>query len=294
MFNLEELEDRFSSVFDIRPEPKLKKNATMEVNKNGIHFSQEFYNAVQNHAVLSYDNDEWVMLRAFNECSLEVDDQNSIMLTPIQDFDREMADFSNNLIQHLRFFKSGDVDCVMRFMIEKDKRHVVHKHISRPGKTRGLRRYRIETSDIDIFSFFFKPHFEVSSLCELAVSSFNLSYEIFDPNTRYVTLMTCLESLFNHDRDPISHLISRHLAILISKDSSEFSKCFSRTKKLYGFRSDIVHGRKLKEDIAEITLELENLVRLAINKCRELKISHEDLFSRLNTMGYSQWDNASI
>ena len=132
----------------------------------------------------------------------------------------------------------------------------------------------------------FVKGFKSNSLTELSISNFNLSYEISDLKTRYITLMTCLESLFNQGRDQITHTVSRHLTLIISNSEKEFQENYYRVKNLYGLRSAIVHGSSTKENLSDATSELQNKVRQAINYCLQLNYNKKELFDKLNSMGF--------
>lgn len=98
--------------------------------------------------------------------------------------------------------------------------------------------------------------------------------------------MICLESLFNVNGKEIAHTISRHLAIVVSSNEDEFKSNYSVIKKLYDYRSNIVHGRKTKEDSLNKIIELEGFVRKAINFFLKINLNQKELFATLNLAGW--------
>jgi hypothetical protein len=111
-------------------------------------------------------------------------------------------------------------------------------------------------------------------------------YDLPDGRIRFVTLMTCLESLFNLGKDQIAHTIARHLSIIISTDKSQFNTNYTLIKKLYNKRNSIVHGGEYKGDIIQDYLDLSNKVRAAIGYCNVDGLTKEKLFEDLNSIGF--------
>ena len=132
----------------------------------------------------------------------------------------------------------------------------------------------------------YEDSFNPNQLTELAIDNFNLSYNIVDVRTKYLSLMTCLESLFNTSTNQISHTVSRHLALIISKNIDEFNNNYRRIKELYGIRNRIVHGGTVSEDISKATDDLQEKARIAINDCLKTNLNKLQLFEKFNVMGY--------
>lgn len=198
---------------------------------------------------------------------------------------KEISDFTRMLIQHMRLFKNGDVMCRTEFQITRDTRKLIQRY--KPGTfVTGAMKFVINDDDVFVFESFIKQDIASNELTELALSTFNLTYHILDLKSRYLNYMICLESLFNRSTAEISHTIARHLSIIISKNEEEFNKNYSRIKKLYNFRNQIIHGSKITEDIVPITHELQDLVRQAINFCLKIEMNRDQLFSYLNSRGF--------
>jgi hypothetical protein len=283
--DIKSLETDFSDLLDFPR--KLQSEVTLHLEELKISISKEFYDSVTNNVLFGHEMvfGDCIMLKCDDTKSVEVVDK-YMDTAPAFAFQNEMQLFSANILQHLRFFNDGDIDCVASFVIDKDSRKVLAKHTNRPAKTRGLSKFQVADSDIEPFRSFFMEEFISNHLCELAIQNFNLAYEIFDVKTRFVTLMTCLEALFNQGRDQITHIVSRHLALIISEDKNTFLANYKRIKRLYQIRSTLVHGGTPDENIVDVTFELQRDVRVAINYCRLLNIDRKALFEKLNVMGF--------
>lgn len=58
-------------------------------------------------------------------------------------------------------------------------------------------------------------------------------------------------------------------------------------KKLYDFRSKIVHGGLVKDDeIKSKLFDLENKVRQCLNSTIRMNVSKDELFDELNSKGF--------
>lgn len=315
---LDELDQKFSDFFGLSPEHKSGATCTMshcdaEVPPNGslketIELDKadklsrgipieeiETTISVELHELLQHSvyngfgilmEREVVLLKRISNFERMVTN-NTVTINEIIPVHNELDKFVKALIHHLRLLKNGDVNCSSIFQVATESRKIIQRF--KPRFTAGTQqKFEVDEDDVVKFQERFSTSFEVNSLTELALSSFNLSYEIQDMKSKYLTLMICLESLFNLGKDQISHTISRHLSILISDNREIFQTNYNRIKKLYGFRSKIVHGQKLDENILGITSELQNLVRQAINYCLSINKSREEFFHFLNSKGFNE------
>jgi hypothetical protein len=198
---------------------------------------------------------------------------------------KEISDFVRMLIQHMRLFKNGDVMCRTEFQIACDTRKLILRFKPSSFVT-GAKKFIVNDDDVPAFESFLGQDITPNELAELALSTFDLAYNILDLKSRYLNYMICLESLFNRNTAEISHTIARHLSVIISKDEQEFNNNYLRIKKLYKYRNDIIHGSKIKEDIDPIAYELQDLVRQAINFCLKIEMDREQLFTHLNSRGF--------
>jgi len=188
----------------------------------------------------------------------------------------------------LRLFKNGKIISPAQFQISKVNRHVWFKLTRNFVKSPTDKCYSLNYSEIEKLRDHLGQNFETNGLTRLAETYFENCYELRDDNTKLINLITALESIFNRSKDQISHIIARHLSLIISTDHDEFEMNYKRIKKLYGYRSQIVHGQnlKIKEDIKEVIDELCDLTRKAILYCMDLDMSKDELFNYLNSKGF--------
>jgi len=287
--SLADLEKYFSSLFSL-PE-KFKSKYKVLLGDIDISISNEFYQALTNNREFGYSllkDKEVIFLKSINDFDQEIIN-NTInnMGIAMQHFGN-LQNFVKALTQQFRLFKNGDINCNTQFQISKELRQVTSKSSGLLSTPTGRSLFSLSESEAEILGQQFTETFSSNPLTELAISNFNLSYDIADIKTKYITLMTCLESLFNQGRDQIAHTVSRHLALIISNSEGEFEVNYSRGKELYKLRSAIVHGDKTKEDLHEATEELQNKVRQAINYCLKIQLNKKQLFDKLNSIGFSK------
>jgi len=206
------------------------------------------------------------------------------------DFINEQTEFSTfysfatDLILQLRLFKIGEIRYSQFFQITSETRQIgLRKNEISIGSAGD---YTLTDEEAEIISKKIVGKYEYNALTELAIKNFSVVYDLPDGRIRFITLMTCLESLFNLGKDQIAHTIARHLSIIISTDKSQFNANYTRIKKLYNMRNSIVHGGEYKGDIIQDYLDLSNKVRAAINYCNVHGLTKEKLFEDLNSIGF--------
>jgi len=192
--------------------------------------------------------------------------------------------FASDLLLQLRLFKIGEIRYSQYFNITSESRQI---GLRRPEIAIGSAGdYTLSDKEIEELSKRLVAKYELNDLTELAVKNFNTIYDIPDGRIRFITLVTCLESLFNLGKDQIAHTISRHLSLILSANKDEFHENYKRIKKLYNMRNSIVHGGEQKEIKIEDYLEISNKVRAAINYCNIPNMTKEKLFEELNAKGF--------
>ena len=290
--DLHELEKNFSGLFSL---PKnFQPETVLTFGDSDITISNEFHKAFLNSSIFGLNSfflREIILLKRINDYEQKVINKGVDNGGALQIMG-ELQEFTKQLVQQLRLFKNGDIFCPVLFQITKQDRHITGKYSVGGRQVTSLMAYSLSAEEAIRFFGLFRESLQTNSLTELALSNFNLSYEIEDIKTKYITLMTCLESIFNQGRDQITHTVSRHLALITSKSEQEFQINYRRIKHLYKVRSMIVHGGKVKDDLNSLTSELQNNVRSAINYCLASPHDKETLFDKLNAMGFER-PNAS-
>lgn len=192
--------------------------------------------------------------------------------------------FTNDLLLQLRLFKIGEIRCSQFFHITSESRQISWRKTEIAiGSSGG---YTLTDEEVVHLSKRLVPTYEMNALTELAIKNFNVVYDIPDGRIRFITLMTCLESLFNLGKDQIAHTIARHLSLIISQSKDEFKANYTKIKKLYNMRNSIVHGGEYKGNIIEDYLELSNKIRAAISYCNVSGLTKEKVFEDLNAKGF--------
>ena len=194
------------------------------------------------------------------------------------------SDFVQNLLLQLRLYKIGEIRCSQLFHISTKTRQVSMRQ--REIEIGSYGNYTLTDEEAKKLSNKLTAKYETNALTELAVKNFSVVYDLPDGRIRFITLMTCLESLFNLGKDQIAHTISRHLALIISEDKEQFQENYKQIKKLYNKRNSIVHGGEHKGDIMEDYLDLSDKVRAAINFCNTPEKTKDNLFQDLNSRGF--------
>ena len=288
--NLQDFEKSFSHLVSLPKDFQSERNFVFADGKHSV--SQEFCELILNHQSFGHSalkNKAIILLQRIKDFEQEVI-KNTVSVGLAMQVASELQDFSYSLIQQLRLHKNGDIACPIEFQIIKDSRRVSFRSL-RQSKFHGHANLKLTSDDVIILSKTLTEKFVTNQLTELAINNFNLSYEISDLKTRYITLMTCLESLMNLGPHQITHTVSRHLALVISKSVNEFQLNYTRIKQLYDIRSNIVHGGTISEDLAKVTNELHDKVRHAINYCIKLDIDKKSLFEKLNALGFGLQDD---
>lgn len=287
-YSLKELQENFASFFGWLEENTSNPFDHIEVTNYGI--KSGFYNALVQYFGYSIGSQEGIVMIKSQAMSHLIKKNKTIRVGEnwgevAGSFQR----FTGSLILQLRLFKTGPIMTGSQFEIRKVDRRVYSKIESKKTELLSNGLYIMSSAEIDLFKECFNPSFKINELCKLAFDSFELAYRLENLQTRFVTLMTALESLFNQGRDQITHIVSRHLALIVANDKVEFQEHYKAIKKLYGIRSAIVHGQGFRNDsLMKDCNILEEYVRRALNYCLKLDLdmTRRELFEELNANGY--------
>ena len=105
----------------------------------------------------------------------------------------------NELLLQFRLFKIGEIRFYQLFQITSITRQITsRKHEIAIGSFGDFKLTDDEAAEL---SGLLRPKYEYNSLTELAIKNFNVVYDLPDGRIRFITLMTCLESLFNLGKD---------------------------------------------------------------------------------------------
>jgi len=217
------------------------------------------------------------------------------------DYEKYLTPKIKSLINKLRIFKKGHLKLISCFTIYRSNEFIRLTESYNIPVSYDFKnyRYRIDLEDLDFISSHIQKELSIPPLLELAFDSFNESYNIDHLKLKYVTLIIALESIFNRSgQDPIQHIISRHVSLLLSSTREEFETISKNVKELYNIRSIIVHGKteggelKKIEKLQPYLDRLEDVVRDVLKKLiwmydfEEKQPTKDSLFSYLNAKGF--------
>jgi len=100
---------------------------------------------------------------------------------------------------------------------------------------------------------------------EVALRRFNLAYQRDINEDRFIDYFVSLESLYSTtgERGEVTHRISTRASRVLAEKFEDRQKKQKMLKKLYGYRSGIVHGEQIRLGQEHID-EVENIVRLSL------------------------------
>lgn len=283
---LQEVEEKFSDLFHL---PR-KYNETGKIKIGDQIISKEFYIAFNSSPLFNWEtkhSGSLILLKNLEKFEQKAD-KGILKLDLAQSIIFQTCSFCDDLVRKLRLFKNGDIGNVLVFHKEESQNQIYLRISKQIGKSHNYKIYQIEDDEIEDLLKHLIKDIKESTLVKLSLNNFELSYNIEDVNVKFVTLMTSLEILFNRANDQISHIVSRHLSLIISQDEATFQANYKKTKSLYTLRSKIVHGTPLKpkDKVAEKVELLQELVRKAILYCNSLNKTQDELFDFLNSKGY--------
>lgn len=279
-----ELEKNFSDILSV---PKSNQRLlTIIIGREQHEISHELHNALVHSSTFGqkFMHMEYpgiILLKRVAE--FKIADEISDFLIEHNEF-KSFYSFVSDLLLQLRLYKIGEIRCSQLFHMTSVSRQISLRKTEISIGSYG--DFSISDEDAEKLSSSLKINYESNSLTELAIKNFSIVYDIPDGRIRFITLMTCLESLFNLGKDQIAHTIARHLSVILSEDKEQFKENYARIKKLYNMRNSIVHGGEYKGDMITDYLDLSEKVRRAINYCNKPDLTKEELFEDLNTKGF--------
>jgi Apea-like HEPN len=277
-----EFEINFSEIFNV---PKGERPLTIMIGREHKGISHELHNALVHTQILGpmflhMEHPGIILLRKLKDFKISGVRDFMIEYDEFEDF----YPFVQDLLLQMRLFKIGEIRVSQLFHIASITRQISFRKREIEIGSQG--EYSLTDEEAEQLSKRLVAKYESNALTELAAKNFNIVYNIPDGRLRFITLMTCLESLFNLGKDQIAHTIARHLSLIISIDKKQFNDNYKKIKKLYNLRNSIVHGSDHKGDLIQDYLDLSNKVREAINYCNVPDLTKEKLFEDLNSRGY--------
>lgn len=277
-----EFEMNFSEIFNV---PKGDRPRTIMIGRESKGISHELHYALVHTQTLGrmflyMEYPGIILLRKVADFKISSPDD---FVTEDNEF-RNFYPFVRDLLLQLRLFKNGEIRVSQLFYITSVTRQIsLRKRELDIGSTGD---YTLTDEEAEQLSKRLIAKYESNSLTELAIKNFSTVYDLPDGRVRFITLMTCLESLFNLGKDQIAHTIARHLSVILSENKEQFKENYTKIKKLYNKRNSIVHGGEYRGDLMQDYLELSDKVRASINYCNVPDLTKEELFEELNAQGF--------
>ncbi len=282
--NASEFEKDFSDMLSI---PKSDQRLlTFNIGREHHGISHELHNALIHSSTfgqifMRMEYPGIILLKRIAEFKIKDDDTDfSVVHNEFVSF----CSFALDLLIQLRLYKIGEIRCSQFFQMTSVSREVLLRKTEISIGSSG--DFSLSNEDVEKLSSSLRIKYESNVLTELAIKNFSIAYDIPDYRIRFITLMTCLESLFNLGKDQIAHTIARHLSVILSENKEQFKENYARIKKLYNMRNSIVHGGEYKDIMITDYLDLSEKVRSAINYCNKPDLTKEKLFEDLNTKGF--------
>jgi hypothetical protein len=290
--SLEELEKKFSNLFNLSRD--IISEGSIQLDDGQI-LSREFhYIIVTGNPFIEVADicaGYQIMLRSKSNIP-EVGNKelNSCYSTEVSDLMEKHQKGFELILKALRLTAAGHIGTSVTFQIEGPSHHI--RQILMFNRRTQIPRLRFgiqnegQMKDFKAVLQNLPPN---KKNFQLAFSTFENSYDMPDHESDFIMCITVLESIFNHTKDQISHTIARHLSVVISPNINEFKSNYTRIKRLYNERSNLVHGRS--DEISEENLIAANeLARKALRFCLDKDFTRESLFEYCNSRGFSEME----
>lgn len=251
----------------------------------------EIFNRISTYQILNHDEKKAYYIGNSFEAVLNKDAEGRL-----QDIPDEFAKFHGDLvvkylnekIRLMRLFKEGNISLSFQYyFVGNTNRH----SLSRFGTSIPIMtgKYSLASSEIQLLSDYLEQEYLPfkKDYLQLAFESFERSYDIVDLNLAFLSLIICLEVLFNPGNNEIGYQIARGVAALLGVDRNNFKNIFKEVKTLYSKRSKIVHrgeGGIIKKDDVQ---KLRKYVRESIKAISKLDKEKKALLEELNSVGYN-------
>jgi len=124
---------------------------------------------------------------------------------------------------------------------------------------------------------------------QLALGTFDLSYETYDIGLAFLSLMIAMEVLLGpKDQQRITHWISTNAGVLLGQSQSDGQRISEKMKGLYDKRSKLVHTGDKSVVAREDILELRHYVRETIKEVMRSGMPKDALLDTLKSCRFGQ------
>lgn len=145
------------------------------------------------------------------------------------------------------------------------------------------RLFKIHEKELEQFSTIDSNQLlqDLPTYLKFAWDNFEQSYAIPNLEFEFLCLMTSLEAMFNSNKAELKCSIKKGVAVLIAKDKADALHVIASLKKLYELRVSLLNTGDKKGITGKAVVELKDIVRKALNRAIELRLSKDDLMKVL-------------
>ena len=230
--------------------------------------------------------------------------ENSIPVEPLKEgqdwwstYFKELVTFENQKVlgyllptlRKLKLFSRGNIGVANWYYYEIEnltpKLYMGH---TGGGPTMGHGRLHLEESDLKpAIRFLDRVQMPLPiPYLKLAFENFELSYQAPSNGLSFLTLMICLETLFNPGEGEVRHRIARNVAVALGETTEQSEELYARIKRYYHVRSKMVHSGKTDSLKRDDVPELRELCRVALKGLVEAGMDKGVLMADLNKRSF--------
>ena len=224
-------------------------------------------------------------------CNLEFDSSGVVT-----EFSPEILTFRNKAVQgyleaymqKLRLFKEGNICVPLKYYYYTQDERPEPLMCTQTHHPLLCVPFTLEDGDVEgIPAFVGGIGFPFErSYVELAYRNFENSYHTGDENMAFISLMVCLESMYNLDRIDIGQKIRRNAAVFLGEDFEDSTTIYDRMEDLCLKRSRMVHYGELDTVSGDDLEVLRRYARESIKKAVAVNRPKEELFRQLDSQGF--------
>ncbi len=108
--------------------------------------------------------------------------------------------------------------------------------------------------------------------CNIALHYYGVAAREQDTTYKFLNFITTIEAMLS-EGDETTEKISRRLAVLVSSKYNDMQETFSRFKRFYHTRSEILHGGKIPTISNETITQVSELAQVAIRSYLLLRVN---------------------
>ena len=181
------------------------------------------------------DSQEKQVYVVYNSIDVDTDSIENIIFDSIARFsNKHIHNYLIPTFRVMRLFKAGDLRMPLHYyyIIKNEKPSSFMSGSSSKSVSHEL--FHLESSELGYFNNFLQETtlpFKKGFL-QLAFGNFELSYEISNVASSFLTLMISMETLLNPGEHELRYRISRNTAVLLGTNEKESKAIFSEMKEL--------------------------------------------------------------